>query len=348
MLNKTTDTGALGEMASEPSTLIELLRWRACSQPHRTAYSFLVDGETEKLDVTYAELDRQARVIGGWLEVNGFSGKQVLLLYPPGIDYIAAFFGCLYAGAIAVPAYPPRLNRSLSRLETLAVDSQSVVALTTSHTLLRVRPLLQEHPILKSLRWQDTTNIAPDLAQRWQQPAVSGDALAFLQYTSGSTAAPKGVMVSHSNLLCNQRMIKKTFGQSEQSVIVSWLPLYHDMGLIGGVLQPLYLGAACILMSPMSFLQRPFRMAPGDFALQGDHQRRAGFCIRPLPAKNQPSTERDARSEQLDCSLQRLRARPRGDPGRVRARFSIQRFSPELFLPLLWTGRSHAARIWQI
>src|SRR5262249_18535104 len=228
-------------------------------QGNRPAYTFLVDGEAEKIDLTYEELDRGSRAIGATLQLAGATGERVLLLYPHGLEFIAAFLGCLYAGAIAVPAYPPRLNRSELRLQKIIEDTQAQMALTTRTVLARVKRVFREAPYARNLRWLATDEIAGEEGEKWREPAISGDTLAMIQYTSGSTSAPKGVMVSHRNLLSNQRMIRQAFGQTEQSIIVGWLPLYHDMGLIGNVLQPLFLGARCVLMSPTAFLQKPSR-----------------------------------------------------------------------------------------
>jgi acyl carrier protein len=241
----------------EPVTLIDLLEWRAAHQSGREAYTFLGDGDAEDSSVTYGELDRQARSVASRLQSAGVAtGERVLLLYPPGLEYVAAFLGCLYAGVIAVPAYPPRLNRPTSRLQAIAADSRATVALSTSHVLSNLERRLAHAPELKSLRWL-ATDEGKDLAEEWRRPEVDGRTLAFLQYTSGSTAAPKGVMVTHANLLHNLAMIYDGFGHSPDSRMVSWLPPYHDMGLIVGVLQPLYGGFPAALMPPVSFLQRP-------------------------------------------------------------------------------------------
>jgi len=239
--------------------LIQLLQSRAAHQPDRLAYTFLLDGEEEEAHLTYGELERQARAIGTCLQQLNLQGQRVILLYPPSLEYIAAFWGCLYAGAVAVPAYPPRLNRKMQRLQAVVADAQPSAALTTEHILSRLQPLLKNIPALSALKWLVTEEIDISLAEHWRDPEIDGTTLAFLQYTSGSTAAPKGVMVSHGNLLHNEGFIKRTFNQTEDSVIVGWLPLYHDMGLIGTVLQPLYVGARCILMSPLAFLQKPLR-----------------------------------------------------------------------------------------
>ena len=239
------------------STLNDILRWRARHQPTRRAYTFLADGEAAEVHVTYEDLDRQARLIATRLWSLGVEGERVLLLYPPGLDYINAFFGCLYAGAIAVPVYPPRLNRNLFRLQAIAADAQAKVALTTAAVLSRVKPLLGQTPELERLGWVATDDLSTD--NEWREPSVSSDTIALLQYTSGSTGIPKGVILTHGNLLHNSALLKHAFAYTADSRCVTWLPMYHDMGLIGGILQPLYGGFSCTLMSPTSFLQRPVR-----------------------------------------------------------------------------------------
>ncbi|MDT5270421.1 MAG: hypothetical protein QOH49_2607, partial [Acidobacteriota bacterium] len=247
------------EDASGVSTLVGLLRLRAESEPTRTAYTFLSDGEVEEAGLTYAELDRRARSIAAALLAMRAGGERVLLVYPAGLDYVAAFFGCLYAGAVAVPAYPPRQNASFQRLQSIVEDARPVVALTTGSILSKAKSRLAQWPVLESLRWVQTDDGRADLSGEWREPVLDGESLAFLQYTSGSTATPKGVMVSHENLLHNESLIQRAFRQTGESVIAGWLPLYHDMGLIGNVLQALYSGARCVLMSPVAFLQSPFR-----------------------------------------------------------------------------------------
>src|SRR5918992_4400287 len=241
----------------EPATLVDLLRWRASHQPGRRAYTFLGDGEAEESFVNYGELDRQARAIATRLQTLGVvDGERTLLFYPPGLQYVAAFLGCLYAGVIAVPAYPPRLNRPISRLRSMVADSQATVALTTTHVSSNLERRFAHAPEMQSLRWLATDD-GEDLAGEWHCPETGANALAFLQYTSGSTAAPKGVMVTHANLLHNLAMIYHGLGHTPDSQMVLWLPPYHDMGLIGGVLQPLYGGFPATLMPPVAFLQRP-------------------------------------------------------------------------------------------
>ncbi len=238
---------------------MELLLHRAHCQPDDTAFTYLVDGENEQVNLTYRELDRQAKAIGAWLESHDLVGERALLLYPAGLDFIAAFFGCLYAGVVAVPVYPPRRNRSLNRIQAIADDAEARVALTTELVFNRVMPLIDETPHLKQLEWLPTCQIPEGTEREWTMPDVHGDTLAFLQYTSGSTGTPKGVILNHASLVHNSALIAHSFEHTRSRKGVFWLPSYHDMGLIGGILQPLYIGRPNVLMSPMSFLQKPFR-----------------------------------------------------------------------------------------
>ena len=245
--------------ASFAPTIVDLLRQRAAYRPHDRAFAFLVDGESEEINITYSELDRKARAVGAWLIASGMTGKRVLLLYPSGLDFIAAFMGCLYGGAIAVPAYPPRKNRSVERIEAIAADANASVALTTRDVLDRFDVLRASAPSLERLLWKVDSELEGDWSDRWERPAIDGSTLAFLQYTSGSTGTPKGVMLSHENLLHNSLRIMQAFEITRSQPAVFWLPSFHDMGLIGGILVPLYSGKFNVLMSPVAFLQKPLR-----------------------------------------------------------------------------------------
>lgn len=241
------------------ATLIDLLQTRADNQAQKVAYTFLTDGETDAIHLTFQQLDMQARQIAASLQSQTHFGDRALLLYSSGLDFIAAFFGCLYAGIIAIPAYPPRRNQNLSRLESIISNAQVTAVLTTASLLSDIQNQLAENLELDSINWFSTDSISTQLAFDWKNPDLNGNGLAFLQYTSGSTGTPKGVMVSHQNILHNEKLIQMAFGHSEKSIISGWLPLFHDMGLIGNVLQPLYLGVPCVLMSPVAFLQKPIR-----------------------------------------------------------------------------------------
>ena len=239
-------------------TLVDLVHFRAEERPDEIAYTFLADGEIEASQVTYNQQDCRARAIAAVLTERRAAGERALLLYPQTLDFISAFLGCLYSGVIAVPLYPPRSDRGIPRLAAVAGDAQAKVILTDSTSLPGIKAWLSRMGA-GGIEVIATDQITPDQANQWTRTNINPESLAFFQYTSGSTSTPKGVMVTHGNLLHNEEMISKAFSQSESSRIVSWLPVYHDMGLIGGVLQPLYLGATCILMSPLAFVQKPLR-----------------------------------------------------------------------------------------
>ena len=240
------------------TTLVDLLRFRAEQQPEQHIYIFLLDGEVEYCRWTCANLEQHARTIAVLLQNERAEGERVLLLYPPGPDYVAAFFGCLYAGAIAVPAYPPRSSRHASRVQGILQDSEAAIALTTSELLPQIQSSLNATNCSSACTCLTTDDLSKSTSA-WLPPNISPDDLAFLQYTSGSTGDPKGVMVSHGNVLHNLSQIQSSFAHNSHSRGVIWLPPYHDMGLIGGILQPLFLGCPVVLMPPTIFLQKPIR-----------------------------------------------------------------------------------------
>lgn len=265
-------------------TLVDLLCYRAQHQPNQIAYTFLQDGEIEAARLTYEELDRKARSIAAHLQSLGAAHERALLLYPPGLEFITAFFGCLYAGVIAIPAYPPRPNRSISRLEAIVADADASITLTTASLLDTIEHRFAEVPGLAALHWVPTCTIADHLSSTWQKATVSSDSLAFLQYTSGSTGNPKGVMVSHGNLLSTSADLDRGWVHTSESVMVTWLPTFHDMGLIYGVLQPLYKGFPAYMMAPLSFLHRPYLWLKAISRLRATHSAGPNFaydlCVR--------------------------------------------------------------------
>jgi len=240
-------------------TLVAILRRRAVEQADARAYTFLADGEEQEAPLTYGELDRRARAVAARLQELGLAGERAILVYPSGLDYLAGFFGCLYAGVVAIPAYPPRPNRSAARLQAIVRDARAAAALTTADLLAALAAHLPEAPDLAALRWLATDALDLDGADAWRDPLAGLATLALVQYTSGSTATPRGVMITHGNLLHNQAMIQRAFPQPADALCLGWLPPYHDMGLIGQVLQPLYAGYPCVFLSPSAFLQRPSR-----------------------------------------------------------------------------------------
>ncbi|MDE1165525.1 MAG: non-ribosomal peptide synthase/polyketide synthase [Pseudomonas sp.] len=239
-----------------PISLAHALMRQANTRADEPALRFLDGQSAEGIVLTYGQLDARARLIAQAMLQRASAGDRALLLLPSGPDYVAAFFGCLYAGVIAVPAYPPESMRPqhLERLLSIIKDAEPSVILTTA-------------PLLPTLR--DSAEVTmPGLlavdelgepASAWHTHGPAPHDIAFLQYTSGSTATPKGVQVSHANLEANAWLIRQGYAIGENDVIVSWLPLYHDMGLIGGLLQGIYSGVSVVLMSPQYFLERPLR-----------------------------------------------------------------------------------------
>jgi len=246
------------------STVVDILLHRAATQPTQTAYTFLADGENESGSCTYQELDTQARAIAAQLLAKVKPGDRALLVYPytAGLEFIAALMGCLYAGVIAVTDYPRQHIKSLSQYSDRIVNSQAAIAITTQEFADRVKGQLLANPgmamKLQAMPWIASDQINLATATHWQQPHIDPDTLAFLQYTSGSTGNPKGVMVTHGNVLHNSEVIYRSFGHHDQTKILMWLPMFHDMGLIGGVMQPLYAGTPAVLMSPIALAQKPF------------------------------------------------------------------------------------------
>jgi 8-amino-7-oxononanoate synthase len=241
------------------TNLVDCLRFWTDEHPQNPAFYFLQDGENDELCWTYAQLDRKARSVAATLQSLGLKGQRVLLLYPPGLDFVAGFYGCLYAGAVAIPAYPPRRNRNMQRIQAISDDAEAAAALSVHDVCDRVGSLLDEAPHLKDLTWLATDQISEDLAEQWVPPKIHSEMLAVLQYTSGSTGSPKGVMLAHRNLMHNVSLITYGFEPTRAACGGSWLPTYHDMGLVGGVLYSVFFGRHCVLMSPFAFLQKPVR-----------------------------------------------------------------------------------------
>jgi acyl-CoA synthetase (AMP-forming)/AMP-acid ligase II len=244
-----------------PSTFVEVLRERAAQAGDDEAFTFLGDDGAER--ITYADLDTRARAVAAAIQASGAPhGERALLLYPPGLEYVYALFGCMYAGAIPVPAYPPdpaRLNRTVPRLLAILRDAQAGTILTLEAIRANAGELFRQ-----ASAGEPATQIATDVRavgteDGWRDPDVGAEHLGLLQYTSGSTATPRGVMVSHGNLIRNSEFIERGFGHRRASRAVIWLPPYHDMGLIGGILQPVFGGFPCTLLSPLTFLRRPYK-----------------------------------------------------------------------------------------
>ena len=253
------------ETKPERLTLVDMLRWRAQREPQIEAYTFLLDGETKQVQMTYADLDLEARRIAALLQDRIAPRERVLLLYPPGLEYITAIFGCFYAGVVAVPAYPPRLNQNLERIQTILQDAEVTAALTTSTILSSLQrtkaldPWGKPKGYMQDLQWIATDTLDAQGGASYRELPVDPEALALLQYTSGSTSSPKGVMLTHTHLVQNAALIQDGMSLTSEDRGMVWLPPYHDMGLMAGILQALYTGYSMVLMAPVTFLQQPLR-----------------------------------------------------------------------------------------
>ncbi|HEX3728602.1 MAG TPA: MupA/Atu3671 family FMN-dependent luciferase-like monooxygenase, partial [Opitutaceae bacterium] len=272
-----------------PPTLVEILRWRAARHPDRRALVYLPDAGGPEPEHTYASLDLRARAIAAVLRSRLPRGERALLLYPPGLDFVEAFFACLYAGVVAVPAYPPRNKGHLPRLRALLADSGARLALTHSKTVDSIRLQVGAQPEWAGLELLPTDGIPSAAADGAELAAPGPEDLAFLQYTSGSTGNPKGVMVTQANLVYGAHYITRQSSHDEDGVSVCWLPSFHDMGLVDGVLMPLYAGSLAVLLSPVAFVQRPACWLQAITRFRGTHGGAPNFgydlCVQKIPAE---------------------------------------------------------------
>jgi len=319
-----------------PESLCSMLRQRAEEHGSRLAMRFLLDGELDELTLDYAELDRRVRAVAAVIQSRCLPGDRVMLMYAPGPDFVTAFFACLYAGVTAVPAYPPdpaRLARTIPRLCGMVADAEPSALLTTSDIDGLKGFLADDAPELARLPWIATDNVPAGAEEHWRDPGSRTEDLAFLQYTSGSTGAPKGVMLSHGNLLHNSAAISTAFRNEDDTTGVIWLPPYHDMGLIGGLLQPVFSGFPVVLLSPVQMLQRPMRWLNAISRYRGTVSGGPNFAFDLCVRKSTPQQR-----EALDLSSWRV-AFNGAEPIRPRTlrafaeAFAPSGFDPEAFYP---------------
>lgn len=272
---------------SPDRSLVDLLRHQALTRGESLAFAFLEDGRDEVDRIGFAGLDAEARAIAGWLAQRHAPGERVLLLFPAGIDFVRAFFGCLYAGLIAIPAPAPeasRRKRTLPRLQAIARDAEVTLVMSTGETLALVRETMALLPALAGVRAVDVRDAPAVAAADWRPPAVASGDVAYLQYTSGSTNDPKGVMLTHGNVLHHCSDLRAACGYGPGSVSVTWLPYYHDYGLIEGIIVPIQNGTPCHIMSPFAFLKRPLAWLRALSSLRATHGQGPNFafdqCVR--------------------------------------------------------------------
>ncbi|MEV5986217.1 fatty acyl-AMP ligase [Streptomyces sp. NPDC052051] len=242
-------------------TFTELVLERTDARSAADAFIFLPDDARGSVPqhLAFAGLDREARRIASWLQARGAAGRQVLLLFPPGLDFVKAFTACLYAGAVAVPGpLPAEQGRHFARVSGMLRDAEACAVLTDAANAPGISAWLATEGFT-DVPCLATDDPAQGDADAWYPPLLAPESPAFLQYTSGSTSDPKGVVVSHHNLLANEAAIQRSLGTDTTTVCGGWLPFYHDMGLIGHILHPLYLGVPTVLMTPFAFLKHPTR-----------------------------------------------------------------------------------------
>ena len=234
-------------------SVADIVQQRAKTQPDFEILTYLADGETDERPLTYAAFDRQAQLVAGYLQAQGLKGERVLLLFPQGLEYMIALFGCFYAGVIAVPAYPPRNNRNLLRLVAIMENCEAAAIVTDQSGKEYMRKM--EHDFSAYPIYAYESVIAA--GKSWQPHRIEGEDIAYLQYTSGSTGDPKGVVIRHNNMVANAVQCQRTY-TSEMQCAVNWIPMYHDMGLMS-MMSYLLRNAKCYFMAPVHFVQRPLR-----------------------------------------------------------------------------------------
>ena len=320
-----------------PDNLVSALRCQAEKNPDQPGFIHLQNDSSNQVAMTYARLEQRACAIAAHLQNIGLAGQRVALVYPPGLDFITAFFGCLYAGCVAVPTYPPHRHRMIDRFCAIAADAGVGIALSTSFAVAQIQSLIERksgHAAAPfPIQWVATDDIPDGLSGRWSEPVITPESLAMLQYTSGSTSHPKGVMLSHGNLIDNAGAIHDAFGAQRQDSAVFWLPTYHDMGLVGGVLVPVFAGGTNILISPVDFLQKPIRwleaISKYRATISGGPNFAYDLCVRAI-------TDQQRAALDLSCwSLAFIGAEPI-EPAtleRFAAAFAPCGFNPSAFYP---------------
>lgn len=239
------------------TNLIHLLEDKARIYPDKVAYIFLADGKNISDSLTYLQLAEKAKTVAGYLQSKVKRSERAILLYPSGLDFIIAFFGCIYAGIIGIPLPPPDMFRkasNLARIRTVIEDAKATLVLTPSNLLSQLGEISSE---FNNIQWLSIENIDEQSIKKWNKPSLSPDNIAYLQYTSGSTGEPKGVIITHNNLLNFFPNISLTVSLRSDSKMLSWQPHFHDGGLVGALLISLYVGITCYIISPFTFIKKP-------------------------------------------------------------------------------------------
>ena len=248
----------MNSISENARTILDSIDINAKLFPDKNIFTFLINGEDKEIHLSNRELQQKAKNLAVSLINRNCQGERVLLVLPAGLDFIVAFFACLYAGAVAVPASLARNPQYFNRMAGIIDDSSAHAILTNEYLLTSLQDDLSAFLNTDDILWLSVENTMSNDLEKL--PLIESKQLAFLQYTSGSTGSPKGVMVSHENIISNQVAIQKACGhQPNQLVGGGWLPQFHDMGLIGHIMQPIFLGGRYIFISPIAFIQRPIR-----------------------------------------------------------------------------------------
>lgn len=300
------------DVSATVDSLVDLLQHRAQHDPNALAYTFLEGDLDETGRLTYADLDARATALARVLETHVDAGDRVLMLYPPGLGFVVAFFACLYAGVIGIPAYPPKQNRSLRRLRSIVHDADAALILTVGDVHAQIVDRMDEFKLDRDVECLATDEATDDVLGRSARAngardhtseegapvSCKAEDLAYLQYTSGSTSAPKGVRVTHRNLLRNLLDIERGWGGEGDRAMVTWLPIFHDMGLIYGMLFPMYGGFPCYMMAPTTFVQRPYRWLKALSDYDATHTASPNFgyelCLRKIDARERDTLDLSA------------------------------------------------------
>lgn len=331
--------GGTAESAADAGagcTLADVLRTRAARDGDRVAYTFLADGERDERTLTYGALDAQASRVAAELARHAGGSMRAVLLYPPGLEFLAALFGCFRAGVVAVPVAlpdPRDPEASLRRIERIAADADASMVLTTDDLWAAVQPSADRVPALRDREWCATD--ALETATPADEPArtAASDDVALLQYTSGSTGTPRGVMVTHGNILTHNRGVASRLAIDARSVVVGWLPLYHDMGLVGTVLVPMQVGCPAIHLSPSDFLRRPLRWLQALSRYGGTVSTAPNFAYDLCVRKTSPAERRELDLRRWTIAMNGAEPVRAETCDRFAAAFASCGFRPDAFVP---------------
>ena len=309
--------------------LVSLLEYRKSHQSDFEPYHYLKDGEALSESIKFGELSDLAKGIAASLQEVSRENDRIMLLYLPGIDFIAAFFGCLYAKRIAIPLPPPRQSRmsqTLEKILEIVRSAHPAVVLTSRAIKGRAQEYIEQFPELAALRWVATDDLAPGIGKNWRSPAINPNDIATLQYTSGSTSIPKGVILTHRNIMYNLMYFDQAGLHTWQSRILTWLPPFHDLGLVYGLLMPVYRGIACYILPNAAFIQRPSRWLEAISRFRVTHTAGPNFsydlCIESTPDELLPHLD-------LSCLEYALNG---AEPVRMKTmQLFAERFSPTGF-----------------